>query len=72
MKFTSIVISGLPRSGKTTLVERLANMYGWQSYSIGQSFRDAWKQAYPDGRVSFEEYWRSLSIEKQREVNIQA
>ncbi|MEK6839718.1 MAG: AAA family ATPase [Nanoarchaeota archaeon] len=53
---TSIILSGLPLSGKTTLAKKLSEMYHWPIYAIGQIWRDEWKEKYPKGNVSFEEF----------------
>lgn len=72
MKFNSIIISGLPGSGKTTLAEKLSEHYNWQIYSIGQLWRDKWTKLYPNKEVSFSDFWRSTTLEENREINIKA
>ena len=55
MEYTSIVLSGLPGSGKSSLVKRLSDFYNWPIHSIGQIFRQRWKIKYPNQEVSFED-----------------
>ncbi|MBI2005500.1 MAG: hypothetical protein HYS80_01935 [Candidatus Aenigmarchaeota archaeon] len=69
MEYKSIVLSGLPVSGKSTLASRLSETYTWPVHSIGQLFRSKWKELYPDGKVSFEEYWRNTTLEENLVVN---
>ena len=70
--YTSIILSGLPLSGKTTLAQRLSDIYKWEIYSIGQIWRERWKQKYPDEAISFEAYWRNVSVDDNRKVNEEA
>ena len=73
MEFSSIIISGLPCSGKTTLIERLSkNLDDWKIKSIGKKWRDKWRETYPNGEVSFEEYWRNTGHEENFAVNVEA
>jgi len=69
MVFTSIVISGLPCSGKSTLATRLSTLYNWPMHSIGGLFRNKWKQQHPNSEVPFELYWRNTSREENIRVN---
>lgn len=69
MSFTSILVSGLPGSGKSTLIKRLSGIYGWPVYGIGKIWRDEWARKYPNAEKSFEEFWRSTSLEDNTRVN---
>jgi cytidylate kinase len=69
MKFKSMVISGTPCSGKSTLARELSKIYGFPIYSIGQIFRERWARAYPDGKVSFEDYWRQTGLRENIEAD---
>ena len=69
MDYNAIILSGLPGSGKTTLIESLMKLYSWPKYSIGEMYREKWREKHPDGKVSFEEYWRGVSKEENAEVN---
>ena len=68
----SIILSGLPLSGKTTLAKKLGEMYHWHIYAIGQLWRDQWKEQYPKGEVSFEEFWRGVPLKDQQKINVKA
>jgi len=70
MKYKSIVFSGLPGAGKTTLVQKLSQIYGWPVYSVGELWRARWRQKYPAQEVNFEEYWRTTSTKDLEQVNI--
>ena len=72
MNYNTIILSGLPGSGKTSLAELLSTHYSWPVHSIGQLFREEWKRRHPHGDVSFEAYWRDVSFDTQRDMNIQA
>jgi cytidylate kinase len=70
MKYQSIVFSGLPGAGKSTLVEKLKKIYGWPVLAVGDLWRAKWAKLYPDKSVSFEEYWRTTSSEDNKQVNV--
>ena len=68
----SIILSGLPVSGKTTLAKKLSEIHHWPVFSVGQLWRDEWRQRYPDGKISFEEFWRHTTIEENHRKNHEA
>lgn len=70
MNYQSIVFSGLPGAGKSTLVEKLKKIYGWPALAVGDLWRAKWAKLYPDKSVSFEEYWRTTSSDDNKQVNI--
>ena len=70
MKYQSIVFSGLPGAGKSTLVAKLQEIYGWPVLSVGDLWRQKWAKLYPNREVPFEEYWRTTSSEDNRQVNV--
>ncbi|MFH1420683.1 MAG: cytidylate kinase family protein [Candidatus Aenigmatarchaeota archaeon] len=71
MQYDGIILSGFPVSGKSTLAKRLSGIYQWPVYSVSKAFRDAWQQKYPDGKVTFEEYWRNeITFEQNMDVNV--
>lgn len=72
MKYQSIVFSGLPGSGKSTLVKKLNEIYGWPVCSIGEIWRQRWAVKYPNKEVTFEEYWSKSSHEDQVQINTEA
>jgi len=72
MNYTSIILSGLPASGKTTLAKRLSEHWGWPIHSLGQIWRDQWKEKYPQAEISFEGYWRQTSLEDNISINQKA
>lgn len=69
MNYNSIILSGTPVSGKSTLARRLSELYGWSVHSIGQLFREKWRELYPEGKVTFEEYWRNTTLEENLLMN---
>ena len=70
MKYQSIVFSGLPGAGKSTLVKKLSDIYGWPVLAVGDLWRAKWQKLYPEREVSFEEYWRTTSSEDNKQVNV--
>lgn len=72
MKFSSIVFSGLPASGKSTLAQACASEYGWPIYSLGSLWRQQWREKYPGHEVTFEDYWRNTSREENLQINLRA
>jgi len=70
MKYQSIVFSGLPGAGKSTLVKKLSEIYGWPILAVGDLWRAKWEKIYPDHKVSFEEYWRTTSSRENLQVNV--
>ncbi len=72
MSYNSILISGLPGAGKSCLARALSEKLGWPIYSIGGLFKEEWKRFYPNQEVSFEEYWRTITKEKNMEMNRKA
>jgi cytidylate kinase len=70
MKYKSIVFSGLPGAGKTTLVKKLSEIYGWPVYSVGDLWRAQWAQKFPNKEVAFEEFWRTTATKDLEQVNI--
>lgn len=72
MRYQSIVFSGLPGAGKSTLVKKISEMYGWPVHSIGEIWRQRWAALYPSGEVSFEKYWSKTSHKDRVQINIEA
>ncbi len=72
MKYKSIVISGLPGSGKNLLSQELSKQLGWKVFSIGELWREKHRAIYPKNELSFEEYWKNLGEKEQAEVNEKA
>ncbi len=72
MSYTSIILSGLPASGKTTLAKKLSSHYHWRIHSLGQLWRNQWKEKYPQEEIPFEDYWRQTSLADNREINRKA
>jgi len=72
MEYKGIVISGKPCSGKSVLSRMLSKEYGWEIYYLGNIWRERWKALYPNGEVSFEEYWKNTSDQDNLKINIDA
>ncbi|MEK6934585.1 MAG: AAA family ATPase [Nanoarchaeota archaeon] len=72
MEYKGIAISGLPGSGKTTLAKEISEIYGWSVFSIGQLWREKWRSLYPNGEVSFEDFWRNTSLRDNLGLNLKA
>lgn len=72
LAYKSIVISGTPVSGKSTLSAALSEHYGWKIHSIGSLWRARYAEKYPKGEVSFEEFWSKTTPEDNWVLNEQA
>jgi cytidylate kinase len=72
MKYQSIVFSGLPGAGKSTLVKKISEIYGWPVHSLGDIWRQRWIKSYPNREVVFEDYWSKTSHEDLVQINIDA
>jgi cytidylate kinase len=70
--YRSIVLSGYPASGKSVLAARLSEKYGWPVYSMGNLWREKYREMHPKGEISFEEFWGRTTPEDSREMNEQA
>jgi len=62
MTFDSILISGLPGSGKSVLARQLSSIYFWPVFSA----REHWENMRNDfgTPLSFEEFWKNTSTEE--------
>jgi cytidylate kinase len=72
MKYNGILFSGLPGSGKSTAVRQLAPLLGWNTFSIGDLWREQWKRLYPNQEISFEKYYFSTTLEENRAMDARA
>ncbi|MBI4239487.1 AAA family ATPase [Candidatus Uhrbacteria bacterium] len=72
MKYKGILISGLPGSGKSTAAKQLAPLLGWPILYIGGLWREQWKQKYPNGEMSFENFMETISEQKHKEMDAYA
>ncbi len=71
-RYKSVILSGLPKSGKSTLADLIAAECGWERHSVGGLWRARWKREYPNGVPTFEEYWRTASKADNIQVNLDA
>jgi len=70
MRYSAIVVSGLPGAGKGHLSRELSKLTGWPVVSIGELWRKKHKES--NSTNSFEEFWKSISIEQQKTMDISA
>ena len=71
MTYTSLILSGLPGSGKSVLSSRLEKILNWKIHSIGDLWRKEHKEAQSNGETkSFEDWWEIQPMEKQLDVNV--
>lgn len=59
--FKSVVVSGTPFSGKSTLAKLIAEHFQWKYFSVGDMWRDIWKETVPDGETSFPNFMNMTS-----------
>ncbi len=67
--YNSIIISGLPGSGKSSLVRCLAQHYGWSVHPIREMFRERWVALPDNDKPPFPTWWSLLPREEQLRVN---
>jgi len=72
MKYKSIVFSGLPGAGKSTLVEELSRKYTLPVHSVGALWRKKHELLYPNHEVSLEEFSRNATNEERNQINFEA
>src|SRR3989344_4926248 len=60
MDYHSIALSGLPASGKSTLVSKLSLSLRWEARGIGEIWRQRHKEEAP--HIKFDKYWANSSI----------
>lgn len=60
-RYNSVLVSGPPCSGKTSLSEALAEKTGWKVFSISDMIRERWLSEPQGNRISFEQFCRKLS-----------
>ena len=68
----SIIVTGAPFSGKTTLAKILAEQFGWKYFSVEEAWRAEWKRRYPKGDTSFDNYMLQTTDEEHREMDRKA
>jgi cytidylate kinase len=51
------------------LAKLLAEEFNWNYISVGHLWRDLWKQRYPNGEISFEEFWVKTTDEENLEMD---
>ena len=67
--YGSIILSGLPRSGKSTLISALVEIFSWPKYGVGDLFRERWAALPEEGKPPFPEWWKSRPRGEQLQVN---
>lgn len=69
MEYNGVIISGYPLCGKSTLARELGKTLNWRVHSVGDIFKNEWKRFHQKNNISFEDYWKSVSIEDNRKVD---
>jgi len=67
--YKSVVLSGNPASGKSTLSAELSKHYGWPVHSVGGLWRERYAELHPAREITFEEFWGGVSREDNLAVN---
>ena len=65
MNYQGVVISGLPGAGKGELARKLSENLGWPVLSIGDLWRQKYKEKYPNSEIGFEEFWKNVPVDEQ-------
>jgi len=60
-EYKSIIVSGLPRAGKSVLVDALSKELGIAQASVGAILRKEHKIEDPNNDISFDDYFRKIS-----------
>ncbi len=63
--YDAIAIAGTPNSGKTTLVQKLIELLGWQSISIGGLVRREHRKyllEFPDKKISLPQFFENREL----------
>jgi cytidylate kinase len=68
-EYKSIVFSGLPLSGKSTLIEALSKDYDMRTFSVGGMLRGEHQNKYPNNDLSFDQYYRRMTPEASKKLN---
>lgn len=71
-RYSGILFSGLPGSGKTTTSRQLAEVLGWPVFYVGGLWREEWTKKYPDKEVSFENYLTTITLEEDSAMDQRA
>lgn len=72
MNFQSIVLSGNPVSGKSTLAKELQKEYGWPVHSLGGLWRAKYEEMHPKHEITFEQFYSKSSPQDSIDMNMQA
>lgn len=67
--FECIVVAGPPFSGKTTLAKILADQFGWKYFSVEELWRAKWKEKYPKGDESFENFMLQVTDDEEKAMD---
>lgn len=66
----SVILSGFPVSGKSTLARLLSEDSGRRICSAGRIWRNRWEETHPNKEISFEDFWRGIGRNEQLQINI--
>ena len=72
MKYNSIILSGLPGAGKSTLIKFLEEELHWKVFGAGDLWRarwKIWKKESLEHQLDFPEYWKNTSKEDNIKMN---
>jgi len=65
----SIVVTGAPYSGKTTLARILAEHFKWKFFSVTDLWKAEWKKKFPRGDTGFHNFMLQTTDEEHRKMD---
>jgi cytidylate kinase len=68
----SIIVTGSPYSGKTTLAKLLAEHLKWKFFSITDQWKAEWKKKFPKGDTGFDNFMLQTTEEDHRRMDREA
>lgn len=72
MNYKSILISGVPGAGKSTLAHELSRIIGWRVFYVGGIWREQWKAGAEHEQQTFEQYIKTRTVREHAAMDARA